>query len=146
MHVKLVNHWFAPSEVWKKDKIQQMSGKRYRAGEHKDMPDYLFPVLPKSAKVIVPPKGEGAVEEKRTVAPNALHEHDPVRASADEMLRIAEEEEKAAALKEKRKAILAKAREAKAKKKAEREALEASEKIDPPMDIEPSYTQPIAAE
>ena len=129
MHVVLIKHWFAPSEVWKKDKIQQMSGKRYRTGEYKDMPDYLFKHLPPSAKVIVPPKGVGAVEDKRIVEPNALHEHDLVRASADEMLKIAEEEEKAAAMKEKRRAILVKAREAKAKKRAEREAAEITQPI-----------------
>lgn len=137
MHVILKNMWFAPTEVWKKDKIQSMSGKRYREGEYTDMPDYLYDYLPKSATVIKKPKGVGAVEEKSVKEVNALHEHDEDRAVGLSFLEIAEQEEKEAKMKERRREILAKAREAKAKKKANREAQEAAmEALEPGQSVE----------
>ena len=79
MIVKFVATWFAPSDVVQRDKIQKISGRRFRAGVH-DVPDELKEFLPKSATILkdVPeePDQEGVVE--------TLRDFDDVRKAQDE--------------------------------------------------------------
>jgi len=51
MLVKLKNTWFAPTDVVQKDKIQSVSGRRYKPGVH-EVPDNLKPYLPPSAEIV----------------------------------------------------------------------------------------------
>lgn len=49
--VELKNTWFAPTTVWKKSRLQQMSGRRFKKGIY-TWPNSVIPYLPKSAKII----------------------------------------------------------------------------------------------
>ena len=56
MKVKFKNNWFAPKAEFQKDAKRTFSGQMFKAGEQ-IVPDELYDVLPKSAKVLEKPKG-----------------------------------------------------------------------------------------
>ena len=57
--VELKNTWFAPTTVWKKSRLQQMSGRRFKKGIY-TWPETVLKHLPKSAIVI---EDEAPVED-----------------------------------------------------------------------------------
>ena len=48
--VRLVNMWFAPTSVWEKNKLQQLSGRRFKPGIY-TWPKAVLAFLPSSAIV-----------------------------------------------------------------------------------------------
>ena len=105
--------WFGPSEVVQKDKIQTISGKRYKRGVQ-EVDDSLKDILPKSVEILKhPPKKEMPKKEE------SLKDHDGERIDSDIVIKKAEDAEaeaKAAALKVKQDRM-AKARAAKGARK-----------------------------
>lgn len=54
MIVELAQTWFAPTPKVTVNKGREISGRRYRAGQH-ELPDNMYSILPTSAKIIEPP-------------------------------------------------------------------------------------------
>lgn len=81
MLVELKQAWFAPTAAVMKDKIQSISGRRYKKGVH-EMPDSLFPALPSDAVVL---EGMPEVEETETVS---LKDFDMERASVEKEVEV----------------------------------------------------------
>lgn len=77
--VKLINNWFAPSEVLKIDKIRSFSGQMFERGV-REIPDELIEFLPKYA-VILDKKPDPVVEDKPV---ETLRDFDMERAAADD--------------------------------------------------------------
>lgn len=86
MLVKFSQTWFSPTEVVKKDKIQSISGKRFRRGVQ-EVPSSLLKFLPSSAKII---KGEVEVE---VVEEKTLQDFDQERSDADHVIEYLEKAE-----------------------------------------------------
>lgn len=120
MRVTLRQKWFSPSESFTLEN-KVLSGHLYPAGEH-EMPDWLFPHLPRSAKVMDGPDTFEGVKAAPTKK-ESFKDHDHDRRSAEEMDRY------------NRKALAAaKAREALALKRAmARVEKEKAEFIEPPF-------------
>ena len=109
MIVELFSNWFAPSDEVMKNKLQSISGRRFKKGVH-EIEDVLKDYLPKDAKILkdIPP-------EKLQPEGPSLRELDFERTSGDLVIQQLEEAE-AAALKVKQDRM-AKARAAKGAKK-----------------------------
>lgn len=112
MLVKLERNWFSPTNVIIKDKIQSISGRRWKAGVVHEMPDELKDHLPKGAEILdkIP---EPEPEPEQTAS---LKDFDIGRASGELATEKVEEAE-ARILKKKRQDQMAKARAAKGAKK-----------------------------
>jgi len=111
MLVELKTPWFAPSPNVVKDKIQHISGRRYKVGVH-EMDDSLKPQLPSDAVILdKAPKKEEKKEEQST----DLKDYDQLRSASDQVSKMAEDGE-AEALKAKQ-ARMAKARATKGARK-----------------------------
>lgn len=109
--------WFGPTKVVVKDKIQHVSGKRYKRGVH-EVPDELRDLLPKTAKVL----NEKPKEVKKEIESTDIKDYDQERKDADHFAKVAEKAEKEyKTLKEQRQERMAHAREVlKEKKEAEK--------------------------
>jgi len=107
MLVELKSTWFAPSEVVQKDKIQSISGRRYKKGVH-EIPDELKNLLPKSAKVL---RSKPKEEEKPS---DDLKDYDMDRKASDDLIKKLDVVEQT--LTERRREQMAKARAAKKEK------------------------------
>jgi hypothetical protein len=113
MLVKLDHPWFAPSDVVQKDKIQTVSGRRYREGVQ-EIPDNLKAYLPKSAEIL-----KDIPEEKIEPVETDLKAYDTDRDDADREAKVldAAEKERLKALNVKRD-VMANARAAKEAKRS----------------------------
>jgi hypothetical protein len=101
MLVKLKGTWFAPTAAVQKDKIQTVSGRRFRKGVQ-DIPEELIKHLPSSAVLLEKP--EPVIEQEEVV--KTLREVDTVRKAEDdvhERIEKALEDAEAAKLEIKRK-------------------------------------------
>lgn len=115
MLVELHDPWFAPSEPRQRDKIQVISGIKYKKGIH-EIPDELRDVLPSSAKILNEMPEE--IVEKES---DDLKDYDQERKAADALQAVIEVGDKAAlSLKERRQGQMAKARAAKKIKRDKR--------------------------
>ena len=76
MLVKFRKTWFAPSLPIQVDKIRQMSGQRFKAGEHEVAEEYRD-ILPKDAVIM---EEYSVIEKQRELT---LREADLERAAAD---------------------------------------------------------------
>jgi len=105
MLVKFLHMWFAPTISIQRDKIQSISGKRYKKGIHEISDDFEHD-LPSTAEILS--KRPDVVVEP--VLDN-LQDYDEVR-KGDDLLRarLAEGEEAAEILANKRRENMAKAR------------------------------------
>ena len=101
--------WFGPTAIVIKDKIQHISGRRYKKGVQ-EVDDALKDALPKSAKIV-----SKMPEELPAEAPADLEVFDTLRADGDRFVKMAEDAEKAD-LKNKQ-ARMAKARASKGARK-----------------------------
>ena len=79
--IKLRNVWFAPSFVYKADKLRVFSGKRFSSGVH-DIPDELVKFLPKTAIILDKDYVEEKVEEPVV---ETLKDYDLARTAMDEV-------------------------------------------------------------
>lgn len=100
MTVNFKKNWFAPgSPMQRPGEPRILSGRRFRKGLHKDVPEDLFPFLPKSAELVDRGNSEYTPEKAPAGAPKAdLHAEDLDRAAGeqkDEVLKAAEESETA---------------------------------------------------
>lgn len=92
MKVRLENGWFGPTEPYNiGNKV--LSGHFYDRGEQ-DMPDWLYPYLPKSATVLKKPDGFSE-EILQEVPPETLRDYDMARAAAEAEGRVLTNIEKA---------------------------------------------------
>ena len=87
MLVEFKTCWFAPSMNVIKDKIQHISGRRFKAGV-REVPDELKDVLPNSAKILK--KAPVVKEESQS---DDLKDHDQLRSAADQVAKMAEDGE-----------------------------------------------------
>lgn len=155
--VELKHTWFAPTTSWKKSRLQEMSGRRFKKGIY-TWPVSVIPHLPKSAVIL-----KGLPEEQQDpfdgqgfggfVDDDERYQVDHERAAASEEQRIEAEADKANRLTKKtpdeilaeRRANLAKAREAslaaKAAKAEGKPREEASAKADPDAPEAPAVTE-----
>lgn len=112
MLVDFKTAWFGPTAVVIKDKIQHISGRRYKKGVQ-EVDDRLKEFLPKSAKIL---KETPIVKE--VVESTDLKDYDQSRADGDRLATAAEEaDEQYAANKQARQDRMAHARAAKGAKK-----------------------------
>ena len=89
MLVDLQAPWFGPTAVVVKDKIQHISGKRYKRGIN-EVPDELKDALPKGAKILEKAPKKKPVEEQS----HALSEFDMERSASDAVNEVVEEANK----------------------------------------------------
>ena len=80
MKVKFKNAWFAPQAEYRKDAKRTFSGQSFKPGEQ-IVPDSLYPFLPKSARVIEPPKSIAAAKEIPVPPEPSLKDFDNDRAA-----------------------------------------------------------------
>tara|TARA_Y100000310_G_scaffold341006_1_gene438734 strand:- start:401 stop:736 length:336 start_codon:yes stop_codon:yes gene_type:complete len=97
--------WFAPTAIVIKDKIQHISGRRFKRGVQ-EVPDELKDILPTTAKIV-----KDIPAEKIQPEPS-LQDYDMARVDADR-----ENETREEAQKEAKRARMAHARKAKGAKK-----------------------------
>jgi len=88
MLVELKTPWFAPSPNVVKDKIQHISGRRYKVGVH-EMDPALKEFLPTDA-VILKGAPKKVVEEKQS---DDLKDYDALRSASDQVSKMAEDGE-----------------------------------------------------
>lgn len=93
MKVQFKQPWFGPSDVSREGKINQASGRRYRAGVH-FVPAELKDMLPKNAVILEDdsPPPEASREPSVT-----LRDFDEVRAAEEDAAKAAEDAELRAA-------------------------------------------------
>ncbi len=112
MLVRLKNPWFSPTNPVQRDKIQSVSGHRYKKGVH-EMPDSLRAILPKGAEIL-----NEMPEEVVEVPSDDLKDYDEIRKGDDKLIEKLEEAEiEANKLKKVRQENMARARAAKLAKK-----------------------------
>ena len=97
MTVDFKKNWFAPgSPVQRPGEPRTLSGRRFRKGLHTDVPEVLFPFLPKSAELVDRGNSEYTPEKAPVGDSKAdLHVGDLDRAAGeqeDEVLEVAEKE------------------------------------------------------
>jgi hypothetical protein len=87
MLVEFKTPWFAPSENIVKDKIQHISGRRYKAGVH-EIDDDMKDFLPNSAKIL-----KEAPDKEVIVESTDIKDFDQSRSDGDRFTVMAEEAE-----------------------------------------------------
>ena len=130
--VRLKNMWFAPTAVWEKNRLQSISGRRFKPGTY-TWPKAILPFLPSSAIVNEPeaivenpfgetevPDGYGGMQDTQLETPQVAEDY--LRAGAEQASEIVS---KAEANLAKRRESAAKARAAKQAKKDAAEAVAA---------------------
>ena len=89
MLVDFKNPWFAPSLKVMKDKIQSISGQRFKKGVQ-EVDEALRDKLPKSAKVL----SKAPIEEKKEPESTDLKDYDQSRLDSDRTVELLEDAEK----------------------------------------------------